>query len=590
MRFRVLALDYDGTIAQAGVIPPDVMEAIEDARAQGIAVLLVTGRRLDDLRSVAGDLRFADAVVAEGGAVVLYPESNRSFALAPPPSPLLLEDLRRLEIHAAAGQCIVEADASLAPVILDLIRGRELPLVILFNRSRLMVLPQSVSKATGLRNALATLRLSAHNALAIGDAENDHALLEACEVGMAVGWGSAALKAAADAVLEGTGPVAVAPFVRQAAGQARLPPVRATRRAALLGSDPECGPVYMPIQARNVLVAGDPGSGKSWVTGLLCEQLILAHYSVCVIDPEGDYTPLESLPGVVVLGHGGPPSLREVERAVRFPDVSVVVDLTAMAQQERLEYVPLLLTLLASARRQRGFPHRIVVDEAHYFLHAAAAVDVLDLEMAAYTLTTYKVARLDARILDATDSVIVTHESDPAEARALHAVLGVVGPEQEWSETLAGLARNEAVLVATRGPAKGRLQRFRTASRLTPHVRHRHKYTDVPVTAQEAFAFTRGGVRVGPAARTLSDFSHLLATCAPDVLEGHLRRHDFSRWIARVFRDRVLSGKVRAVEDERNRTATPDAAAAIAALIVERYVLSGPGQQECSPAIVSVPA
>jgi hypothetical protein len=74
------------------------------------------------------------------------------------------------------------------------------------------------------------------------------------------------------------------------------------------------------------------------------------------------------------------------------------------------------------------------------------------------------------------------------------------------------------------------------------------------------------------------------------VLDAHLRRHDFSRWIARVFRDRVLSGKVRAVEDERNRTATPDAAAAIAALIVERYVLSGPGEHECLPAIVSLPA
>src|SRR6185295_10261207 len=100
MRFRVLALDYDGTIAEDGRVQPDVAAAIQDARAQGIAVLLVTGRRLDDLRRVAGDLTFADAVVAEGGAVVLYPESNRSFALAGPPSSVLLEDLRRLEIHA----------------------------------------------------------------------------------------------------------------------------------------------------------------------------------------------------------------------------------------------------------------------------------------------------------------------------------------------------------------------------------------------------------------------------------------------------------------------------------------------------------
>ena len=259
---------------------------------------MVTGRRLDDLRRVAGDLTFADAVVAEGGAVVLYPESNRSFALAPPPSPELLDDLRRLEIHAEAGQSIIEADASLAPIFLEVIRNRELPLALLFNRSRLMVLPQSVSKATGLRNALATLRLSAHNAIGIGDAENDHALLDACELGVAVGWGSPALKAAADEVLEGPRPGALAAYIRRILTEARLPTGPTTRRNVLLGSDAGCAPIFLPIRSRNVLVAGDPGSGKSWITGLLCEQLILAHYSVCVIDPEGDYTPLESLPGV----------------------------------------------------------------------------------------------------------------------------------------------------------------------------------------------------------------------------------------------------------------------------------------------------
>jgi nucleotide-binding universal stress UspA family protein len=113
-----------------------------------------------------------------------------------------------------------------------------------------------------------------------------------------------------------------------------------------------------------------------------------------------------------------------------------------------------------------------------------------------------------------------------------------------------------AVLVTTREPGNGRLQRFRTASRLTPHVRHRHKYTDVPVTAREAFVFTRSGVRVGPAARTLSEFSRLLATCAPDVLEGHLRRHDFSRWITKVYRDRTLAAQVFALEEERKHLST----------------------------------
>lgn len=44
MKFSVLALDYDGTIAQGGVLDPEVRAAIADVRAQGIAVVIVSGR------------------------------------------------------------------------------------------------------------------------------------------------------------------------------------------------------------------------------------------------------------------------------------------------------------------------------------------------------------------------------------------------------------------------------------------------------------------------------------------------------------------------------------------------------------------
>jgi len=70
VRFSVLALDYDGTIATDGALDPKVRHAIADVRARGIPVILVIGRILDDLRRLVGDLRFVDAVVAENGAIV----------------------------------------------------------------------------------------------------------------------------------------------------------------------------------------------------------------------------------------------------------------------------------------------------------------------------------------------------------------------------------------------------------------------------------------------------------------------------------------------------------------------------------------
>lgn len=207
MKFSVLALDYDGTIAREGILDSDVRTAIDEARSSGIAVILVTGRILSDLQRVAGDLQFADAVAAENGAILGF-RNGHSWLSGHPPPPIFLDELRRRAINFVAGQCIVEVDATLAPQILEVIREFELPLVLLFNRSRLMVLPQAISKATGLRQVLAAMRLSAHNAIAIGDAENDHDLLAACEIGVAVGWGSPVLQKYADEIVHGDGPSA----------------------------------------------------------------------------------------------------------------------------------------------------------------------------------------------------------------------------------------------------------------------------------------------------------------------------------------------------------------------------------------------
>jgi hydroxymethylpyrimidine pyrophosphatase-like HAD family hydrolase len=368
MKLRVLALDYDGTIAREGALSPDVRSAIAEARARGVVVLIVTGRILSELRRVAGDLKFVDAVVAENGAVLEFPDAQTRILGQLPPQGFF-EELRRRGVAINTGQCIVEADASAAPAILVTIRELQLPLVILFNRSRLMVLPQAVSKGTGLQNALRILRLSRHNAIAIGDAENDHDLLGQCELAAAVGWGSPALQATADEVVNGDGPGAVAAYIRRAIMQTRLSAARIGRHQLTLGKDHDGRAVTTDVSGANVLIVGDSQSGKSWITGLVCEQLIIQDYSLCVIDPEGDYSGLEALPGVLVLAAAGrPPELADVARAIRYFDLSVVVDLSRVHLEEKIAYLKSLLPMLASNRRETGLPHRIVVDEAHYFL------------------------------------------------------------------------------------------------------------------------------------------------------------------------------------------------------------------------------
>jgi hydroxymethylpyrimidine pyrophosphatase-like HAD family hydrolase len=573
MRFSVLALDYDGTIARDGVLDLDVKAAIREVRSRGIAVIIVTGRILSDLEKVAGDLDFVDAVVAENGGLLLFPSGN-SRLMGQPPPPIFVEELRRRGIAFIAGQRLVETDAAAAPQILSIIRDLELPLVLVFNRGRLMVLPQAISKGNGLREALTMLRLSAHNAIAIGDAENDHDLLATCEFGVAVGWGSKALQATADDVLLGDGPAAVAPYIRKAAREMRLPPEHVDRSRLILGKTEDGYPLALAMRGRNVLIAGDPRSGKSWVAGIICEQLILQGYSLCIIDAEGDYRSLDALPGVVVFGGDAPPpELPDLARVLRHPYMSIVVDLSHVAYREKIEYLNTLLPMLATLRRSTGLPHRIVVDEAHYFLHEPNVTELIDLELGAYTLVTYRLSDLHSDLRKAIEGIIVKRTTDLREVRTLLAMAGDENAESEWRATFAGLTVDEAVLLPGIEEAGGKLRRFQLSPRSTVHVRHKSKYVDLQLVEEQGFVFTNNGAPMGEPARTLNQFVASLKTLPLPVLDGHARRGDFSQWIGDVFRDHVLASEIRKVEQRYRLGHTRDLYNALAEAIQQRYAL-----------------
>jgi hydroxymethylpyrimidine pyrophosphatase-like HAD family hydrolase len=578
MKFGVLALDYDGTIAQGGVLDPEVRSAIAEVRTHGIAVVIVTGRILAELEQVAGDLHFVDAVVGENGAVMWF-ANGYTRQLAHSASIQFLQELGRRGLEFKAGQCVVELDAAAAPQVLAIIRELELPLVLVFNRSSLMVLPQSVGKGAGLREALATLRLSVHNAIGIGDAENDHDLLAACEIGVAVSWGSRRLQEAADEVLQGNGPTAVAAYIRRAARDLRLPPEKIRQHRLSLGICDDGRKLTLAIRGLNTLIAGDPRSGKSWTTGLICEQLILQGYSVCVIDPEGDYRTLETLPGVVVFGgEDPPPELPDVARVLRHPDMSVVIDLSHAAYQEKMNYMKSLLPMLAAIRRNTGMPHRIVMDEAHYFLHEPIVGELLDLTLGAYTLVTYRLADLHPNLRNAMECIIVKRTTEPRESQTLMNMLQAWDGCSTVMANLASLGIDEAVLLPGIQETGGQCLKFKSRSRLTSHVRHKAKYLDVQLLVDQGFWFADGGETVAGPARTLKDFLARLELVPPAVLAGHARQGDFSRWIADVFHDHALASEIRKVEQRFRLGHIHDLTGSIAKLVQERYAFS-PGRE-----------
>jgi hydroxymethylpyrimidine pyrophosphatase-like HAD family hydrolase len=576
VKLSVLALDHDGTIAFDDRIDPSVLDAIADARRRGIVVMLVTGRRLDDLRRVAGDLHFVDAVVAENGALVHFPDGGLTTTLAPPIPASFVARLRQEGIRVHEGQCLIDGSASDAPRMLDIIRELELPIVLLFNRSQVMALTQGVSKATGLQRALETLRKSPRNAVAIGDAENDHELLRLAEVGIAVAWGSASLRAAADLVIEGNGPVAVGSFIRRIASVGRLPGPERPRRRLILGHTDDGREFSLGVRGRNVLIMGETNSGKSWLAGLLCERLILHGYSLCVIDPEGDYRPLDALPGVRVLGgEDDLPSPRQLLHALRYPDRSVVIDLSCVPHETKREYIRSVLPALNVMRRRTGTPHRIVVDEGHYFLRDAIKDRLLDLEFNGYTVVTYWPSQLPKDLVAATEVILVTRESNRHEIDALrrHCPACAHLSPHDWG-VLPHLQIDQAVALPVTAEAGAHLQKFTIGERLTPHVRHRQKYVDVPVPDSRAFVFGSDGRSLKARAHTLREFVAVLDRLDARAADGYLRRSDFSRWMAGVFGDHALAREIQEYERQYVQSDSGDTLHRIATSIRSRYELT----------------
>ena len=422
-------------------------------------------------------------------------------------------------IEHRSGHCVLECDATHAPRLLELISEVGVDAQLLRNRSRLMVLPAGVSKATGLLAALHELGLSPHNVLAVGDAENDLALLEVAEVGVAVANAVASVKEHADLVLDepdGTGIVRLltGPLL---SGRDR---VRASRHEIVIGRYADGGPVRIPAAQGNVLIQGATGSGKSHLAGLLAEQWVRAGYTLLVIDVEGDYHGLEHLVDVVVLDGATPPDTSELMRLVRQGSISVVLDLSLVPEDEAADYLHRVAGVIDAERAAWGLPHWVLVDEAHSSLGLGGAMGRLVRPGdEGYCLVTYRPEELPEAVNADLDVVITTTGHEPRDIRAARIRQG------------RGVDRD-----------------FVVGTRATPHVRHWHKYVGAPLPPEHWFRFVDATGEVVASASNVETFLRGLEAVDPGVLDGHLARGDISRWLSTCLQDHDLAAEAAAVE------------------------------------------
>ena len=232
-------------------------------------------------------------------------------------------------LHMRRGEVILAGSAHDRPAVDDLIAQLGLDVQLIGNRSELMAVPAGVTKATGLWLALSALGSSPHNTLAIGDAENDLAMLSDCEISVAVANAVDSVRVVADITTSEPGGRGVVEILDGPIVGAGARP-DSSRWRVIVGTDVESGePVSLPAAGINLLVSGPSGSGKSYVAGLLIEQLAGLGYSVLVIDPEGDHELLGRLAGVTAIGGRGtfPTTSQAIELMLSGPN-ALVLDLS----------------------------------------------------------------------------------------------------------------------------------------------------------------------------------------------------------------------------------------------------------------------
>jgi len=544
MRYLALCCDYDGTLAQHGHVDRATIAALERVVASGRRLVLVTGRQLDDLERVLPRLDLFERVVAENGALLYTPATRDERSLAGAPPEALIAALRARKVAPLAiGRTIVATWEPHDVAVLRTIRELGLELQVIFNKGAVMVLPPGVNKASGLSAALGAMGLSPHNAVGVGDAENDHAFLALCECAVAVGNALASLKDNADIVTAGDHGAGVRELIDEllASDLASRAPTLARHRIAL-GLDRDGREATIEPHGSNLLVTGTSGSGKSTVAKGLIERIAERGYSYCVIDPEGDY---EGQPGAVTIGTPErAPGLDEAMQLLEARE-NAVLNLLGLPLADRPEFFLWLLPRVRSLRAKSGQPHWIVIDEAHHLLPAGRqkAEAALSERLGGVLQISVHPDLIATRALAGVDCAIAVGSEPVADLRRFAAATGrtidVPGSEP-------GLDVGEALVwMREAGPAS---RRVRTIPTRGEHRRHNRKYAVGELGPDRSFYFRGPDGKLNLRAQNLIVFLQMADGVGDDTWEHHRKRGDYSRWFEHGIKDQDLAREARRIE------------------------------------------
>jgi hydroxymethylpyrimidine pyrophosphatase-like HAD family hydrolase len=567
MRYLALAIDYDGTAASEGRLSDAASSAIERLRTSGRRVVLVTGRRVDDLLRVLPRSALFDLIVAENGAVIYDPQSREEVPLAAPLPALFAERLReRGVVPLEQGAVVVATRDPYGEVMLEVIRELGLEVHVIFNRGAVMALPAGINKATGLDVAVRRLGMSRHEVVGIGDAENDHSLLEYGECGVAVANAVDSLKEIAAFVTRGANGAGVAELIDELIkNDLHRMEGKLERHLVVVGKRPDGAEVRIPPYGRNLLIAGPSGTGKSTLTAGLIERLIDKAYQVCIIDPEGDYSTLQAL---ICLGNQQrAPNVNEVLSILEDPTINLNVNLLGLRLEDRPFFLAQLIPGLQALRARTGRPHWIVLDEAHHMLpetwgHVSST---FPRRLGETILVTVHPDHLAPAVLAPIDVVFAI---GPSPEETLKRFAGAAAQHPTWPEDLGYVPGNVVAWFVSNGQPPFSMQ---AQPARAERIRHHRKYAEGDLR-WHSFYFRGPDNRHNLKAQNLQVFSQIAEGISESTWMFHLRSNDYSRWFRDSVRDNYLADEAERIE--RRMDLTPyETRVLILELIRARYTL-----------------
>ena len=546
MRYFCVATDYDGTIAGNGIVSLSTIEALKHVRASGRKLILATGRQLGDLAHVFPEIGLFDRVVAENGAVLYHPATKEKRILSSPPPEGFVRKLEERGVPISVGEAILASSRPYDKELLELIGQLGLNLQITFNKDAVMVLPAGVTKGSGVKAALKDLKLSPHNAVGVGDAENDHAFLQICEFRVAVQNALPALKDVADFVTDEPAGAGVEQLIEKLLADDLAHFERQIKRhRILLGHTAEDDEFLLSPYGYRLVVAGPSGSGKSRFVTLLVERLSEKGYQACVIDPEGDY---DGLKGFVSLGRRDHrPDTSEMIDLLETHYRSVTVNLLGLPVGDRPAFFQKVLPRIQELRSKTGRPHWLIIDEAHHFLPVSldSANLVVPKQLANAALITVRPDHLSKAILSSVNGLVLVGPDPRSLIEQFNE--GASGHLDPGSLKMDDRDQDGVLVWLFAGggsPSRVKLEKTKVDWR-----RYQQKYALGELGADKSFYFTGPHKKMNLRAQNMNSFVQLAEGVDEETFTHHLRAHDYSNWVRDSVRDEELSGEIRAIED-----------------------------------------